>query len=181
MSILVRNISVEQTVDDLATPVHPSGRFYRFEMICDDDTNRVYDDSVSGLLDHLIAGYSDLPESAKLDALIKHALDSQVRLQARLNIFFDQIPRTPEEEAVLVGPRHVQPEVDVWSSVVPLVLVDAFYAPFSGLARPVSGDGDVAFADNIWWLTPAAGEMAYLVSLNEASLITLNVSSDVVY
>ncbi len=181
MSVLVRNINEEQTLEDLATPIHPSGRFYRFEMICDDDTNRVYDDSVKGLLDHLISGYSEMSADEKVQALLKHASDSQVRLQARLNIFFDQVPRTPEEEAVLVGPRYEQPSVDVWESQVPLVLVDSFYAPYSDKVRPVSSEGDVISAGNIWWLTPAAGEMAYLVSLNEASIITLNISSDVVY
>lgn len=177
MGVMVRNSSAA-TDEAPVIPLRPDGSFYRFEMIADGGWSRFYDDSPAGLLDFLIPGYLDLNDQERIAARIRHSIDLQVRLQARLNTFFDKTRRTPEENAILLGPRHVQPEVDEWFSQIPLVLVDVFYAPFTDVPRPVSGFGDTALTPNLWWLRPGESEMGYLESLHAAGLIDLHAAAD---
>jgi hypothetical protein len=162
----------------MTIPSRPDGTRYRYEMICDNRWSRLYDDSVEGLLSYLIPGYRHLDENQRLGARIRHAVDSQVVLQAQLNVFFRGATRSSEEEALLLGPRHIQLEVDTWECEVPLVLVDAYYAPYTDIQKPRSAILDVAIPPNIWWLNPAQGEMDYLLSLHEASVIDLNIAKD---
>lgn len=177
MSVAVRN-TVNESLD-IAVPTHEDGSFYRFEMICDGGWTRFYTDSLSELLGYLIPGYTSMTEQQKLEARILNAADYQVRLQAQINAFYVSDPApTDEEWAILSGPRHVQPAVDVWTCNHPLVIVDAFYAPYSDAPAPVSGDGDVANPNNIWWLRPATGEFEYLQSLHDASVIELHMLKD---
>ena len=176
MSILVKNTSEESA--PAAAPIRPDGGYYRFEMICDNGWVRIYDDTSTGLLDHLIPGYASLPDSDKLAARVRHAVDVQVPLQASLNQNYAESPRTEAEQAILTGPRFVQPTVDTWNCYVPLVLVDAFYQPFSDKNAPASGLADTLDAPNLWMLRPAANEMEYLRSLHETFVITLNIARD---
>lgn len=176
MSILVKNTSEEEALP--APPLRDDGGYYRFEMITDNGWSRVYDDTTEGLLAHLIPGYLDLDEEARLAARIRHAVDTQVILQAWINQDHADVPRTDQEQTLLTAPRHVQPDILIWSSAIPLVLVDAFYAPFSDLPAPSSEIADVADAPNLWILRPAASEMDYLRSLHETAVITLNIARD---
>lgn len=160
----------------LEPPRRPDGSFYRFEMIADGGWSRFYDDNPAGLLDFLIPGYLELDEDARLQARIRHAVDLQVRLQARINTFYNDTRRTPDEHAVLTGPRHVPPLVDEWLSPIPLVLVDVFYSPFTEQPAPISDVGDVLLTPNLWWLRPGRSPMDYLLSLHEAGLIELHAS-----
>lgn len=178
MAILVRNVSQAEKVGALKIPTRPDGSFYRYELICDGGWSRVYDDTTQGLLGHLIPGYLGLNDEQKITARIRHAVDSQVRLQAQLNAFFAAAPRTAAEDDILNGPRSVQPDVAQWDCTVPLVVIDAFYDPYTDRPRPVSGLADVAMPPNIWWLRPADSESEYLASLHETSLVDLHVSKD---
>lgn len=180
MGVMVRNVS-EADEGALEIPTRPDGSFYLFEMIADGGWSRYYDDTPDGLLDFLIPGYLDLDEEEKIEARIRHAIDLQVRLQARLNSFYDTTRRTPDEQAILTGPRHVQPAVEEWNSSIPLVVIDAFYDPYSDTPRPISGLGDVALTPNLWWLRPAESPMGYLESLHEVGLIDLHTSVDEVF
>jgi hypothetical protein len=162
----------------LEPPRRPDGTFYRFEMIADGGWSRFYDDDPNALLNFLIPGYLGLNESDQLEARIRHAVDLQVRLQARINDFYNDARRTPDEHALLTGPRHIQPSVDEWISPIPLVLVDAFYIPFSEQPSPLSVAGDVLLTPNLWWLRPARSPMDYLMSLHEVGLIELHASAD---
>lgn len=181
MPVLVRNVSVGDDLSALAVPTRPDGTFYRYEMICDGGWSRLYDDSVVGLMTHLVPGYTRYDDDQRLAARIRHAVDAQVALQARLNVFFAATPRNNQEQDVLNGPRHVQPNVSEWNCEVPLVLVDAFYEPYANAPRPVSGIADVAMPPNLWWLRPADGDLEYLRSLHETSVIDLHVAkSDVI-
>ena len=176
MPNLVRNVSAAEDVDNIEIPTRPDGSFYRYEMVCDGGWSRLYDDSVVSLLTHLIPGYTRLDDSERLTARIRHAVDAQVNLQTRLNTFFAASPRTDEEQRVLYGPRHTPPAVAEWGCEVPLILVDAFYAPYSDLPRTYSTIADVAIPPNIWWLHPAEGEFEYLRSLHETSFLDLHIA-----
>lgn len=178
MAIMVRNVSAGVDLASLTVPTRPDGSYYRYEMLCDGGWTRVYDDTVPGLLSHLIPGYEDMDQRARLASRVRHAVDMQVALQARLNVFFAATPRNSEEQAVLYGARHVQPTPIEWACGVPLVLIDVFYAPFSTVPRPASALSDVAVPQNLWWLNPAEGDLEYLRSLHAASVIDLHVAKD---
>lgn len=179
MAVLVRNVSAGEDLELLNVPTRPDGSYYRYEMVCDGGWTRLYDDSVTGLMNHLIPGYTDLDDHAQLAARVRHAVDMQVTLQARLNVFFAASPRTREEQAILYGARHVQPTILEWGCTVPLVLIDVFYEPYASLYRPASTLADVAFPQNLWWLNPAEGDLEYLRSLHATSAIDLHVAKDV--
>jgi hypothetical protein len=176
MSVLVRNITANDKIGDLAIPTRPDGSYYRYEMICDGGWSRLYDDSAVNLLTYLIPGYTRFNDEQRLAARIRHSIDCQVALQARLNVFFAASPRNAEEQHLLYGPRHVQPSVTEWNCEVPLILIDAFYSPYADVPRTISGLGDVALPPNLWWLRPAEGELEYLRSLHETSVIDLHIS-----
>lgn len=180
MTVLVRNKTLADRANAMEVPTRPDGTFYTFEMICDGGWSRVYDDTPSGLLSYLIPGYTEMDEVEKIVARIRHAVDNQVRLQARLNAFFETTDRTQTEDDILYGPRHIQPTVTQWDCAVPLVLVDAFYTPHTNVSRPFSGIADVAMPPNLWWLRPADTEIEYLRSLHEASIIDLHMAKDAV-
>jgi len=178
LPIFVKNVSVGEDVSSLTVPTRPDGSFYRYEMICDGGWTRVYDDSAVNLLTHLIPGYTRYNDEQRLAARIRHAVDCQVRLQARLNVFFAASPRDPMEQHVLYGHRNTPPEVREWKSPIPLVLVDAFYAPYTEMPTPYSAIADVAMPPNLWWLRAAESELEYLRSLHETSVIDLHIARD---
>lgn len=178
MNVLTRNLTGAQDLSELSIPAKADGSLYRYEMICDSGWSRLYSDSVEGLIEHLIPGFAEMSEPEQITARIRHAVDMQVRLQAQLNVDFRDAERTPDEEALLTGPRHIQPSIGEWASAVPLVLVDAFYAPYGDVPRPISSLGDVQYAENVWWLNPNGGSMEYLRSLHESSVIHLNIARD---
>lgn len=179
MAVLVRNVSAGSDVSALNIPTRKNGDYYRFEMICDGGWSRVYDDTANGLLGHLIPGYiGPGTPTTRMEARIRHAVDTQTQLQAKLNHFFADTPTTPAEQQVLTSPRYQPPILTEWDSPVPLVLVDAFYQPHGSLPKPTSGIADVLYPPNLWWLTPAEGELEYLQSLHDASVISLNIARD---
>lgn len=178
MGALVKNTSEAHPATALQVPTRPDGSYFRFEMIADGGWSRYYDDTPAGLLTFLIPGYSNLQPEERVAARLRHSVDLQVRLQARLNVFFATTPRTAEENAVLMGQRNTPPRVSEWLSSVPLVLVDMFYQPYGDLPKPDSPEPDDDTLPTLWWLRPAEGELEYLRSLHEASLIDLNVNQD---
>lgn len=178
MGAVLRNITSADDLEQMAIPTRPDGSYYRFEMICDGGWTRVYDDSAVALMSHLIPGYTRLDDQQRLAARIRHAVDIQVRVQTQVNGFFRNVDVNEDEVAVLTGPRHIAPVVDVWSCRVPLILVDAFYAPYSEIPRPRSIHSDTVDAENLWWLRPTQGDLEYLRSLHEISAIDLNIMKD---
>lgn len=180
MGVKMKNFSSAEDISTLRIPTRPDGSFYRYEMIADGGWSRYYDDSPSALIDCLLPGYAALEsDDDRLTARIRHAVDLQVRLQARLNVFFAEHERTDAEHAILTAPRTFPPAVETWNSDIPLVLVDAFYAPHAASPLPDAPQPrDESDAPTLWWLRPAAGEIEYLRSLHAASLIDLNINLD---
>lgn len=177
MSVMIRNVSEADKVDTLTLPTKPDGSFYRFEMLIDNGWSRVYSDSSHELLEHLIPGYSDMSTKDRLVARIVHATTTQTQLQAIINSSYISTERTPDEDAILNGDRREPPEVDIWECDVPLVLVDAYYAPYTERLIPISGYGDVVNPPNIWWLRPAHDPLGYLMSLNRFGVVVLNINA----
>lgn len=172
MGALIRNINAQSDIDTLIIPRKPDGNYYRYEMVCDGRWTRAYDDTPSGLMNYLIPGYLNLDPEERLAARIRHAVDTQVTLQALINTNVPGVP-TNEEKEVLNGPRHIQPIIEEWSCPVPLVLIDTFYNPFTSQPLPLDiNEGE------IWWIRAGEDDFEYLRSLHDLAVIDLNVSKD---
>jgi hypothetical protein len=176
MGVIIPN-RVNETLD-FVVPTREDGTFYRYEMVCENGWTRAYTDSIPELLDRLIPGYERMTEQQRLTARVQHATDTQVNLQAVINTLYNSENLTDDEWSLVSGPRHIQPQIETWDAVFPLVLVDAFYAPFAPATTPVSGLENVQQAENLWWLKPAAGEFEYLQSLHDLAVVELHMLKD---
>ena len=111
-------------------PVRPDGTLYRFEMIYDGAKYRAYADSATELCEALIPGYEHLEDPAEqATARIEFAVAQQVALQAAILAESHRSACTDDERDVLLSPRHVPPQLEIWEADVPLVLVDLYYEP----------------------------------------------------
>lgn len=153
-------------------PRRPDGGLYRFEMIFDGLARRAYADSATELCHELIAGYTDLDnETDQAAARIRYAVDTQVRLQAELVTNTQLADCTPNERDLLLGARHLPPQLDIWEADLPLVLVDTYYQPTGPLPRPTGRPRNGGTPDsNLIWLRPG-DESELLASLAEAGVI----------
>jgi hypothetical protein len=156
-------------------PLRADGSYFRFELIHDAGKYRTYADDAGELCAALIVDYpvGDAIEAAA--ARIRYAVTAQVRLQAAIDAEEDLSTRcTPSERELLLGSRHVPPELEVWEADIPLVLVDTYYRPLGELARPVGrprGGGEPD--SNLIWLSPATEE-SLVRSLAEAGVVVLS-------
>ena len=153
--------------------MRPDNSPYRFEMLFNGFTERAYADSADELLAFLIRGYDRMREQERLAARLHYAVRAQVTVQADINEFSDMSAVAPEEYVVLQGHRNTPPEVAEWTTEVPLVLVDVYYAPLGDLPRPVSTIADVEHPPNILWVSPTES-YEFLVSLHRVGLIALH-------
>lgn len=170
-AVIVRN----GYTDPEPAPTRPEGP-YRFEMVFDDGKYRAYADTADALLAALIPGYATQTGPARLASRLHLAVRTQTTMQAVINTYFGLDEVTPEEYAVLVASRATPPLVDRWDCAVPLVLVDAFYAPHGTLTPPQTPQ-DVTEPDNLIWLRPN-DPAEFLVSLRRVGLIGLAEHSD---
>lgn len=160
------------------SPVKVGGGQYRYEMIVEDGKRRVYGDSPEELLGYFIPGYQKLTdEVARTTARLLYAVSVQVALQALVlsgtEIVLGLTP-TSEERAILEAPRDVPPQVTVWESEIPLVLVGSYYQPDGDLPRPTGLLGEEGNEEpyNLIWLDPS-GDMPFLLSLHRAGWLNL--------
>ncbi|MFE1852203.1 hypothetical protein [Streptomyces sp. NPDC059489] len=142
-------------------------------MIHDGGNWRTFADHPAELLAALVPGYPgpDDPVAAAR-ARIQHAVRTQVVVQAAFNVDAGEDGCTPEQLDVLGGDRTRQPEVAEWSAPVPLVLIDCFYAPITGIPVP-----DPVPPAEIRWLRTRT-EWGYLRSLVQLGVIVLAERSD---
>jgi hypothetical protein len=156
-------------------PTRPDGHPYRFELIYAGGRLRGYADHPAHLVEVLTGevGYPELDDPGRYQVRLRCAVDAQVRLQAELNDEHGLEGCTPAEVEVLVGARDVPPQLEVWGSGVPLVLVDDFYAPQGDLPRPTSTLADVEQPPNLVWLR-AGSDLELLESLHQAGHLQLH-------
>ncbi len=161
---------------DLPTPLNADGEPFQYCMIFNADTVMAFSDSATELVDLIIEGYLDISEDDVVEQAIARtlfAVGAQVRTQASIMSRANAALATPEELAILNGSRDTPPRLAVWGSIIPLVLVDAFYQPFSDIPRPVGRPRDGGEPDsNIIWLS-FADEVEFLTGLNRCGEIQL--------
>lgn len=168
--IIVSNPRGDQAV---AVPQHDDGSAFRFEMICDDAAKRVYADTWTELVEALITGYADVSSTEEADQQrLLYAVRSQVELQAAICAGVVGHKFTDDEIEVLLGDRHDQPRIGLWTSPIPLVLVTSYYQPIGEIDRPVGrpprGDTD----SNLIWLDPT-DEQTLVETVAEAGIVIL--------
>jgi len=169
---IVKNVTVIDQPPE--PPRKEDGSQFEFEMLADGGNSRVYADTSEELLGYLIPGYEALDEVEQLTSRILYANTAAVALQAYAVSEAD-VELTEEERAILEAPRDVPPQVVVWESEVPLVLVTTYYQPQGDLPRPTGralGIGEEGA--NLIWLDPI-GETELIFSLAQAGWINLNV------
>lgn len=166
-----------EAAGEITPPFKNGSDPYRFEMVFDDGKGRAYADDADALLTAMIGGYGTMTEPARLAARLHLAVRTQTTLQALIIEHVGLEGVTPDEYAVLMASRATPPDVNVWNCLVPLVLVDSFYAPHGSLPAPISGLGDVEYPENLLWLRPQ-DPFEFLVSLHEVGLIGLYAHAD---
>jgi len=109
------------------------GGQYRYEMMVDGGKRRVYADTPEELLGYFILGYQVLTDEVeRATARLLCAVTVQVALQALFQSGMEVgmgLTPSPAERAILEAPRDVPPQVAVWESEIPLVLVSTYYQP----------------------------------------------------
>jgi len=147
-------------------------------MMVDGDKRRVYGDTPEELLGYFIPGYQLLTsEVERTTERLLYAVTVQVALQALvlsgMEVGMGLTP-TPAERAILEAPRDVPPQVAVWESEIPLVLISSYYQPAGDLPRPTGLLGEPGYDEpyNLIWLDPG-GDMPFLLSLHRAGWLNL--------
>ena len=171
--IVVSNPRGDQPI---AVPAHNDGTPYRFEMIFDGASKRVYADTWSELVAALITDYNDdTPNEHADEERLLYAVRTQVELQAQILADADtaaHVALTGHETQILLGDRDTPPRVGLWRCEIPVVLVTSFYQPDGELDRPLgrppTGDADT----NLIWLDPT-DEQTLILSLAAAGVVSL--------
>jgi hypothetical protein len=131
-----------------APPRKADGTRYRFELIDPDGRWRAYSDGAEPLLAELVSGYATAEPERRRQVRQDLAVQAQVLSQAGLLLRLGTDGLTAEEQAILGGHRETQPQVDIWSAAVPLLLVEDFYQPSGVLPRPrTEGPGEIIWID----------------------------------
>ena len=156
-------------------PHRSDGGLYRFEMIFDAGRYRAYADTATELCEQLIPGYAELVDDvSQAAARIQYAVRAQVLLQAAIVAEADLSSCSGEERALLGGPRHVPPAIEVWEAEGPLVLVDTYYEPLGRVPAPEGRPrGGGPSGSNLIWLRPG-DEAELLTSLGDAGVVVLS-------
>jgi len=169
---IVKNVTVIDQPPE--PPRKEDGSQFEFEMLADGGNSRVYGDTPEELLGYLIPGYEALDGVDQLTSRILFANTAAVALQAYAVSDAD-VELTEEERRTLEAPRDVPPQVAVWESEIPLVLVSTYYQPQGALSRPTGralGIGEEG--GNLIWLDPI-GDIELIFSLAQAGWVNLNV------
>jgi hypothetical protein len=170
--VITRN---NPAVDEgMIPPLREDGRGYRYCMYFNGDAEAAFADSHEELLSVLVPGYVQMEEMDADVARIRLAQVVAAQIQAEVLAEVDPATVSEQEWAILNAPRSLkQPEVGLWRSEVPLVVVETAYAPYTDVQPPVSGLSDgIDDAPNLWWIRPTEDE-DFLFSLHEVGYIRL--------
>lgn len=157
-------------------PLASDGNPLRWEWVDEARGERVYTASADELLGEWLPGYARAAAGRRLAARIEHAAAARAELAAAVVAHAEAEGAVidPDDRAVLLGSSWSPPAISTWSNAVVLVLIDVFYAPFTGRPAPTSGiDGDVPEPRNLLWLRPSAAD-AYVRSLARAGYTSVS-------
>ena len=162
----------------IVAPLQENGQGYRYCLYTPGYYDVAFADDYIDLLAVLIHGYRELNDDDQTVARIRYATSAAARTQAALILDKPEITISKAEMDILMAPRALpQPRADWWTCEMPLVVVTTSYEPYTKVPRPASGLGDVANADNLWWIDPT-DEESLLTTLNQMDYIRLMENSD---
>lgn len=162
---------------DAVAPPTPEGRPYRYAW-ADDNGDTVYAETGDHLINVWIPGYLDSTTEEQARIRAEHAVRARTEIVATIAADVPAGVLSESEEAILLADLSNMPDLDRWSSEIPLVLLEGMYRPFTDRLPPVSAiDGDVRDPSNILWLRHSSGN-SYVESLAHAGYITLDVRQD---
>lgn len=179
-----------------SVPFKEDGEHYEYILYHDGDRYISYSDDLDELYNLLIPGYGEMDEEARLDERLKLAIRIQKQFQTNVYLNLSDEERSNLEEWELDAirgeydndekpymvtgfwkerlPEGTDPDevpeserVDVWTSEIPLVIIDAAYAPWSEVPLPL-GKQD---GSNLLILKPT-DELEFLFSLTDTGWIT---------
>lgn len=177
-----------------APAVRSDGSNYPWRMFFDDGQRIVDADTTAEVLDYLITDYTLLDDEEKKQARIDLARSVQQLARATLlgNIDAEKAATLADWEwdvlnygsegatdpygwgdgTGTLGTFDEDSEsIDLWSSDIPLVLLDTTYIPYTEISTPLSSEGDFKDVKNIVWLRPTQ-ELSLLRSLSRIGFIT---------
>ncbi|WP_157240049.1 hypothetical protein [Catenuloplanes japonicus] len=140
-------------------------------MVYGQGRQRVMADDPAELLSHLIPGYLDFPPELRPALRVSHAEEALHRLQQRINVAYGLDDVDSDEWRLLTTEHGGQVVIDAWSASVPLVLVDAHYAPYTEQPRPEERGGRIVWLDT-------TDDETYLNSVALAGEVFLAVRAD---
>lgn len=174
MSVLVKS-------NNVSVPSRPDGSLYRFELVMFGNADRFYCDSIFEIAQMLIPNFSsEKSNEQNLKAMFMHATRVQVAVQAHLELAYKEeiAELSPQELALLREPLAPSAPMK-WGSALPLVIIDALYAPFTHAPAPsavVDDEGN----SNILWIRVTGGINEYIRSLDEIGYISLSIAREVI-
>jgi hypothetical protein len=172
MTILIKG-------NDSNVPSKRDGTLYRYEVVLFGNADRIYADSTLDIAKELIPDFSpNNSDEQNLKAIILHATRVQAILQAHINANHDmsEYQLTREEIQFISDPFGSSSPLQ-WKHNLPLVLVDAFYSPFTTTPPPSTPATD-DLPQSIFWLKTTLGINEYLKSLDEADFISLSIAKE---
>jgi hypothetical protein len=157
-----------------AGPVNEYGEPYAYALLHDGGSAVTYADTFTELVEQLIDGYDQIAWDNTADADMARGLYLQAvrtRAQARILGSAARGTYTYDEQAAMT--EVIPAPGPVWTCPVPIVLVDAFYEPFTRRPRPESEPRDGSTpGTNIIWLS-WADEKSFIESLHNVGEVVL--------
>ena len=164
-----------------APALKDNGDTYTWRMFFDGGARIADADTLPELLDLLTPGYLESDEDERFDKRVE--LTKGIQGTLRASVLASVTPEqyaglSDNEKALLEWEGFFDPEatwgedgMGIWSSDVPLVLMDISYSPYLDNPPPMSSYGDHESVKNIIWLRPSAEE-PFLRSLSRVGYIT---------
>jgi hypothetical protein len=148
-------------------PEPPQGQTFGYEMIFDAGKSRAWANDAADMLDALSPGYLNADAAERLRA--RYRLATHVIAITQGLLLADHIGDLQADPTLSAAfaTGGGQPDITVWASPIPLIVLDLHYAPFTERLRP-----EATAAGNLLWFQ-AYDEEEMLTSLHQSGFISL--------
>lgn len=175
MRVRRSDLSTEGTT---GAPIPPAAVTDRYQLCWADGDDLVFATSADDLLAVWWPAYRTADRLCRQRMRLEDAIGRRTQLIADLVSSADRTGTdlSKREREQMLTPFGTQQDLAgiIWTSTVPLVLIEGTFAPEAGRTAPLSGlDGDVRDPSNIWWLRPRTA-LGYIRSLVRAGLVDVS-------
>lgn len=157
-------------------PIHEDGSTFIYCMYYNQDQDIVFADTTGELLNTLTPGY--LKASPEDKDFLRIRLAQRIAAEIQADLLVKPAEHLSDEEwDTAITPKNTSIKTPtLWTSKVPLILVETSYVPYTPYERPTSPHQGYA-AENLWWIRPQEEE-DFLVSLHEIGYIRIMASTE---